>query len=122
MTSPPNSSVRTTWCGLLIRWGGNRNRPVNLSFIADTIGKRVASGRSNIVFLDVFDLLNMYHPFYEVNRAFEQIKSICIEKNAYFINAISREAMDPIQFGQVTRFAQPWDPDEIRELDLESDE
>lgn len=96
--------------------GAQRNRPVNLSFISDTIVKRMLEGRSNIVFVDVFDLLIVYHEFFEVARAFEQIKSAAIEKNSYLVLVFSENAMDSIQFGQITRFCQEWNPQSIEDL------
>ncbi|MHB1470576.1 MAG: DUF835 domain-containing protein [Thermoplasmataceae archaeon] len=96
--------------------GAQRNRPVNLSFISDTIVKRMLEGRSNVVFVDVFDLLIVYHEFFEVARAFEQIKSAAIEKNCYLILVFSDNAMDSIQFGQITRFCQEWHPHSIEDL------
>lgn len=98
--------------------GAQRNRPVNLSFISDTIVKRMLEGRSNIVFVDVFDLLIVYHEFFEVARAFEQIKSAAIEKNSYLVLVFSENAMDSIQFGQITRFCQEWRPHSIEDLNI----
>jgi len=98
--------------------GAQRNRPVNLSFISDTIVKRMLEGKSSVVFVDVFDLLIVYHEFFEVARAFEQIKSAAIEKNSYLILVFSDNAMDSIQFGQITRFCQEWQPESIEDLEM----
>ncbi|WP_393970893.1 DUF835 domain-containing protein [Oxyplasma meridianum] len=98
--------------------GAQRNRPVNLSFISDTILKRMLEGKSNVVFVDIFDLLIVYHDFFEVARAFEQIKSAAIEKNSYLILVFSENAMDSIQFGQITRFCQEWQPQTIEDLEF----
>ncbi|MDS0257704.1 DUF835 domain-containing protein [Thermoplasmatales archaeon AK] len=96
--------------------GAQRNRPVNLTFIVDSIIKRIAEGRSIITFIDIFDLLIVYHTFYDVARAFEQIKSVAIEKNSYLIIVLGEGTMDNIQFGQITRYCLEWNPEKIQDL------
>ena len=96
--------------------GAQRNRPVNLTYIMDSIVKRIVENDSSIVFIDVFDLLIVYHDFYDVARAFEQVKSLAIERNIYLLLTFSDQAMDHIQFGQITRFAVEWTPSGIRDL------
>jgi len=87
-----------------------------LTFIVDSIIKRIAEGRSIITFIDIFDLLIVYHTFYDVARAFEQIKSVAIEKNSYLIIVLGEGTMDNIQFGQITRYCLEWNPEKIQDL------
>ena len=96
--------------------GAQRNRPVNLTFIIDSIIKRIIENDSFLIFIDIFDLLIVYHSFYDVARAFEQIKSLAIERNIYLILVFGEQAMDHIQFGQITRFALEWKPKSISDL------
>lgn len=96
--------------------GAQRNRPVNLTYIMDSIVKRIVENDSSIVFIDVFDLLIVYHEFYDVARAFEQVKSLAIERNIYLLLTFSDQAMDHIRFGQITRYAVEWTPSSIRDL------
>ncbi|AKA48816.1 hypothetical protein IX51_06515 [uncultured archaeon] len=96
--------------------GAQRNRPVNLTYIMDSIVKRIVENNSTVVFIDVFDLLIVYHDFYDVARAFEQVKSLAIERNIYLLLTFSDQAMDHIRFGQITRFAVEWNPSSIRDL------
>lgn len=97
--------------------GAQRNRPVNLSFIVDTIIKRISENKAHIIFIDVFDLLIVYHSFYDVARAFEQIKSVALEKNAYLLLVFGEGSMDHIQFGQITRYCIDWDKDMVNDLE-----
>lgn len=97
--------------------GAQRNRPVNLSFIVDTIIKRISENKARIIFIDVFDLLIVYHSFYDVARAFEQIKSVALEKNAYLMLVFGEGSMDHIQFGQITRYCIDWDKDMVTDLE-----
>ena len=97
--------------------GGQRNRPVNLTFIIDTIAKRISENKAQIIFIDVFDLLIVYHSFYDVARAFEQVKSVALEKNAYLILVFGEGSMDHIQFGQITRYCLEWKPYTITDLE-----
>lgn len=97
--------------------GAQRNRPVNLTFIVDSIIKRITENRAQIVFIDVFDLLIVYHSFYDVARAFEQIKSVAMEKNAYLILVFGEGSMDHIQFGQITRYCIDWNRDAVTDLE-----
>lgn len=96
--------------------GAQRNRPVNLSFITDSILKKITENDVSIIFVDVFDLLIVYHSFFDVARAFEQIKSLAIEKNIYLILAFGEQGMDHIQFGQITRYSHEWDPKSVLDL------
>ena len=97
--------------------GAQRNRPVNLTFIVDSIIKRISENKAHIVFIDVFDLLIVYHSFYDVARAFEQIKSVALEKNAYLVLVFGEGSMDHIQFGQITRYCLDWNKDTITDLE-----
>lgn len=97
--------------------GAQRNRPVNLTFIVDSIIKRISESKAQIVFIDVFDLLIVYHSFYDVARAFEQIKSIALERNAYLVLVFGEGSMDHIQFGQITRYCMDWDRDSVNDLE-----
>lgn len=96
--------------------GAQRNRPVNLTYIMDSIVKRIVENDSLVVLVDIFDLLIVYHDFYDVARAFEQVKSLAIERNIYLLLTFSEQAMDHIQFGQITRFGVEWNPTSIRDL------
>ncbi|MEM0158051.1 MAG: DUF835 domain-containing protein [Thermoplasmataceae archaeon] len=96
--------------------GAQRNRPVNLTFIIDSIIKRIAEGKALITLIDIFDLLIVYHTFYDVARAFEQVKSVAIEKNSYLIIVLGEGTMDNIQFGQITRYCLEWNPERIQDL------
>lgn len=97
--------------------GAQRNRPVNLTFIVDSIIKRISENKAHIVFIDVFDLLIVYHSFYDVARAFEQIKSIALERNAYLVLVFGEGSMDHIQFGQITRYCLDWNRDMVTDLE-----
>ncbi len=97
--------------------GAQRNRPVNLTFIVDTIIKRISENKARIIFIDVFDLLIVYHSFYDVARAFEQIKSVALEKNAYLMLVFGEGSMDHIQFGQITRYCIDWNKDMVTDLE-----
>lgn len=97
--------------------GAQRNRPVNLTFIVDSIIKRISENKAHIVFIDVFDLLIVYHSFYDVARAFEQIKSIALERNAYLVLVFGEGSMDHIQFGQITRYCLDWNRDVVTDLE-----
>lgn len=97
--------------------GAQRNRPVNLTFIVDSIIKRISENKAHIVFIDVFDLLIVYHSFYDVARAFEQIKSVALEKNAYLVLVFGEGSMDHIQFGQITRYCLDWKRDMVTDLE-----
>ncbi len=96
--------------------GAQRNRPVNLTYIMDAIVKKIVENNSLIIFVDIFDLLIVYHNFYDVARAFEQVKSLAIERNIYLLLTFSDQAMDHIQFGQITRFAEEWSPRSVSDL------
>ncbi len=97
--------------------GAQRNRPVNLTFIVDSIIKRIAENKANIIFIDVFDLLIVYHSFYDVARSFEQIKSVALERNAYLVLVFGEGSMDHIQFGQITRYCLNWNRDAVTDLE-----
>ncbi len=97
--------------------GAQRNRPVNLTFIVDTIIKRISENKARIIFIDVFDLLIVYHSFYDVARAFEQIKSVALERNAYLLLVFGEGSMDHIQFGQITRYCLDWNKDMVSDLE-----
>ena len=97
--------------------GAQRNRPVNLTFIVDSILKRISENKAHIVFIDVFDLLIVYHSFYDVARAFEQIKSMALERNAYLVLVFGEGSMDHIQFGQITRYCIDWNKDAVTDLE-----
>lgn len=97
--------------------GAQRNRPVNLTFIVDSIIKRINEGPAFIIFIDIFDLLIVYHSFYDVARSFELIKSTAMEKDAYLVLVLGDESMDHIQFGQITRYCFEWSPNKISELE-----
>ncbi|MHB1492336.1 MAG: DUF835 domain-containing protein [Thermoplasmataceae archaeon] len=88
--------------------GAGRNRPANLSFIMETIQKKMIDDGANLIFIDIFDLLMIYHSFFEVARAFEQLKSAIIERNLYFIMVLDKDAMEKIQYGMITRFSEEW--------------
>ena len=90
--------------------GPQKSRPVNLTFIVDSVIKKISELNPFIVYFDVFDFLMLYHPFYEIARGLEQIRSICMEKNIYLIAVIGHSSMDPIQYGQITRYGELWDP------------
>ena len=97
--------------------GAQRNRPVNLTFIVDTIIKRINEGSTYLIFIDIFDLMIVYHSFYDVARSFELIKSAAMEKEVYLILVLGEESMDHIQFGQITRNCYEWSPRKINELE-----
>ena len=97
--------------------GAQRNRPVNLTFMVDSIIKRISENKAHIIFIDVFDLLIVYHSFYDVARAFEQIKSIALERNAYLVLVFGEGSMDHIQFGQITRYCLDWNRDAVTDLE-----
>ena len=97
--------------------GAQRNRPVNLTFIVDSIVKRINDGSTFLVFIDIFDLMIVYHSFYDVARAFELIKSSAMEKEAYLVLVLSEGSMDHIQFGQITRYCYDWNPARIGDLE-----
>ncbi len=97
--------------------GAQRNRPVNLTFIVDSIIKRINEGSTFLVFIDIFDLMIVYHSFYDVARSFELIKSTAMEKDAYLVLVFGDESMDHIQFGQITRYCYEWSPDKISDLE-----
>ena len=96
--------------------GAGRNRPANLSFITETIQKKITDDGANIIFIDIFDLLMIYHSFFEVARTFEQLKSAIIERNLYLIMVLDRDAMEKIQYGMITRFSEEWKIDTVRDL------
>ncbi len=96
--------------------GAGRNRPANLSFITETIQKKITDDGANIIFIDIFDLLMIYHSFFEVARTFEQLKSSIIERNLYLIMVLDRDAMEKIQYGMITRFSEEWKIDTVRDL------
>lgn len=97
--------------------GAQRNRPVNLTFIVDSIIKRINEGSTFLIFIDIFDLMIVYHSFYDVARSFELIKSTAMEKDAYLVLVFGEESMDHIQFGQITRYCYEWSPEKISELE-----
>ncbi len=88
----------------------SRNRPVNLSFIFENIIKRIIEGKVQLVMIDIFDFLLIYHSFQDVSRVFEQLKSTVIEKNSYLLVVLSKQTMESIQYGQVTRYGLNWVP------------
>ncbi|MEM0155119.1 MAG: DUF835 domain-containing protein [Thermoplasmataceae archaeon] len=90
--------------------GPQKSRPVNLTFIIDAIIKKINELNPQIVYIDVFDFLMLYHPFFEIARGLEQIRSVCVEKNIYLIAVIGHSSMDPIQYGQITRYGEQWEP------------
>jgi hypothetical protein len=96
--------------------GAGRNRPANLSFIMETIQKKITDDGANIIFIDIFDLLMIYHSFFEVARTFEQLKSAIIERNLYFIMVLDKDAMEKIQYGMITRFSEEWKIEAVRDL------
>ncbi len=97
--------------------GAQRNRPVNLTFIVDSIIKRINEGSTFLIFIDIFDLMIVYHSFYDVARSFELIKSTAMEKDAYLVLIFGDESMDHIQFGQITRYCYEWSPNKISDLE-----
>ncbi len=96
--------------------GAGRNRPANLSFITETIQKKITDDGANIIFIDIFDLLMIYHSFFEVARTFEQLKSAIIERNLYLIMVLDKNAMEKIQYGMITRFSEEWKIETVRDL------
>lgn len=90
--------------------GPQKSRPVNLTFIIDAVIKKIGELNPRIVYIDVFDFLMLYHPFFEIARGLEQIRSVCVEKNIYLIAVIGHSSMDPIQYGQITRYGELWEP------------
>lgn len=92
--------------------GPQKSRPVNLTFIVDSVIKKILEISPQIVYFDVFDFLMLYHPFYEIARGLEQIRSICLEKNIYLLAVIGHSSMDPVQYGQITRYGELWEPSE----------
>jgi len=92
--------------------GPQKSRPVNLTFIVDSVIKKILEMSPQIVYFDVFDFLMLYHPFYEIARGLEQIRSICLEKNIYLLAVIGHSSMDPVQYGQITRYGELWEPSE----------
>ncbi|MHB8361242.1 MAG: DUF835 domain-containing protein [Thermoplasmataceae archaeon] len=97
--------------------GAGRNRPANLSFIMETINKKITDDDINLIFVDIFDLLMIYHSFFEVARAFEQLKSSVIERNIYLIMVLDKDAMEKIQYGMITRFSETWQNESAKDLD-----
>jgi hypothetical protein len=95
----------------------SRNRPVNLTFIFENIIKRVIEGKVQFVMIDIFDFLLIYHSFQDVSRVFEQLKSAIIEKNSYLLIVLSKQTMESIQYGQVTRYGLNWVPNGDKALE-----
>ena len=90
--------------------GTQRNRPVNLTFIVENITRKILEGKATVVMIDLFDFLLVYHPFQDIGKAFEQIKSAALEKNCYLLIVISMNTMESIQYGQITRYGLHWTP------------